>query len=97
MKPLMLSAAVALGLSALAVPANAQSVVIGGGDRGDCRMVEKRVVKANKTVVTRERVCDDNRRSYRDDSRDRYVERRDDRRERYVERRDNGPGIYIGR
>jgi hypothetical protein len=88
MKTLILSTAAALALGAAAVaPASAQSVTIQGpgySDRGDCRMVEKRVVKDNKTVVTKERRCDGDRRASRDG-------------ERYVERRDSGPGIYIGR
>ena len=84
MKTLILSTAVALGLGAAAVaPASAQSVTV-GPDR-DCRMVEKRVVKANKTVITKERQCDGDRRVIRDD------------RTRYVERRDGGPSISIGR
>lgn len=85
MKTLILSTAVALSLGAAVAPASAQSVVIGAGPDRDCRMVEKRVIKNNKTVITKERVCDDDRRVYRDG------------RDRYVERRDNGPGVYIGR
>lgn len=88
MKTLILSTAVAIGLGAAVVPATAQSVTFGQpgySDRGDCRTVEKRVVKNNKTVITKERRCDGDRRSYRDGN------------DRYVERRDDGPGIYIGR
>lgn len=87
MKTLILSTAVAIGLGAAAVaPVAAQSVTV-GPDR-DCRMVEKRVVRGNKTVITKERQCDGDRRVYRDDDR-----------RRYVERRDGGPGasISIGR
>lgn len=88
MKTLILSTAVIMGLG-VAAPAMAQGVYIGGpgaSDRGgDCRMVEKRVMRGNKTVITKERRCDGDRRVYRED-----------RRDRYVERRDNGPGIYIG-
>ncbi|MFC3692694.1 hypothetical protein [Chenggangzhangella methanolivorans] len=87
MKTLILSTAMIMGLGA-AAPAMAQSVYIGpggGGDRGDCRMVEKKVVKNNKTVITKERQCDGDRRVYREGG------------DRYVERRDSGPGVYIGR
>lgn len=84
MKTIILSTALALGVGAAAVaPAGAQSVTI-GPDR-DCRMVEKRVVRDNRTVITKERRCDGDRRVIRDD------------RTRYVERRDNAPGVYIGR
>lgn len=84
MKTLILSTAVAFGLGAAAIaPVSAQSVTV-GPDR-DCRMVEKRVVKDNKTVITKERRCDGDRRVMRDD------------RSRYVERRENAPGIYISR
>lgn len=85
MKTLILSTATIIGLAA-AAPAMAQSVYVGpgGGDR-DCRMVEKKVVKNNKTVITKERQCDGDRRVYRDGG------------DRYVERRDAGPGVYIGR
>lgn len=90
MKTLILSTAMVMGLGA-AAPAMAQGVYIGtpggGYDRGgDCRMVEKRVERGNKTVITKERRCDGDRRVYRED-----------RRDRYVERRDSGPGLYIGR
>lgn len=88
MKTLILSTAIAMSLGA-AGPALAQTVTVspgygGGGDR-DCRMVEKRVVKNGRTVITKERRCDGDRRVSRD---------RDDR---YVDRRNNEPGIYIGR
>ena len=88
MKTLILSTITALTIGAATVaPASAQVTIQGPGysDRGDCRMVEKRVVKNNKTVITKERRCDGDRRSSRDGD------------DRYVERRDNGPGVYIGR
>lgn len=86
MRTLILSTALLVG-AAVATPAMAQSVYVGpgGGQSRDCRMVEKKVVKNNKTVITKERQCDNDRGAYRD------------RGDRYVERRDNGPGIYIGR
>lgn len=88
MKTLILSTAVAMGLGA-AVPAVAQVTIQGpsvGVERDrNCRMVEKRVVRNNKTIITKERQCDGDRRVYREGN------------DRYVERRESGPGVYIGR
>jgi hypothetical protein len=96
MKSLLFSAAVALAATVgTMAPASAQVTITGPGmDRGrDCRTVEKRVVRNGRTVITRNRSCNSDRRSYRS-GRERYVERREYR-DRRDYRRDDRPGIQL--
>lgn len=71
----------ASGLGLFATSAQAQVVTVtppgysGPINDANCRVVEKRVKKNNKTVITKQRRCGDS--SFRNGDSDRYVERRD--------------------
>jgi hypothetical protein len=77
MKGLILSTAIAF---AAVSPAAAQVITVtppgysGPVDDANCRVVEKRVKRDNKTVITKQRRCGDA--AFRNGDSDRYVERR---------------------
>jgi hypothetical protein len=85
MKTLIYSTAMLIGVAA-AAPASAQIVTVtppgysGPVDDANCRVVEKRVKKNNKTVITKQRRCGDA--AFRNGDGGRYVER-------------SGPGINL--